>query len=344
MFSFAYPWLLLLFLPFAGLLVYIWRRPLPTLKISTIRSFKASGGSRLRPAVIVPRIIFSLALAVLILALARPRYGDEKVIMRALGIDIMLALDVSGSMEVIDVPSDIKSHNELINSIKSGKVSRRIDVAKEEIGKFIDKRLNDRIGLIAFADLPYNVSPPTLDHAWLIQNMKRLEPGSIGNRTGIAGPVASAVQRLKDSESKRRVIVLFTDGSNNVEARLTPRQAAELAAQFDVVVYTVGIGSNSAYILQRDNFFGDRFVPIRDDFDEALLKDMAKISGGKYYHASDAEGLEKAMEEINKLEKTSIEQPRHIEYSEFGPQLAIAALILLLTGILLDRTIFLKVP
>ena len=144
-------------------------------------------------------------------------------------------------------------------------------MAKEEIIKFIEKRPNDRIGLVGFANLPYSACPPTLDHGWLIQNMNRLEPGVIGDKTGIAGPIASAVQRLKNSDSKRRVIVLFTDGSNNVDARVSPRQAAKLAKEFNIIIYTVGIGSNRAYALQR-GFFGTQFTEVQGEFDEKLLK------------------------------------------------------------------------
>ena len=217
-------------------------------------------------------------------------------------------------------------------------------MAKDEIAAFIAGRPNDRIGLIGFANLPYNVCPPTLDHAWLLRNLERLQPGSIGDKTGIAGPVASGVERLRKSDAKRRVMVLFTDGSNNVEARVSPRQAAKLAGEFDVTLYTVGIGSNRAYVLQRGGVLGDRFIPISDEFDEPLLKDMAESGKGKYYRAADSESLAAVMEEINKMEKTSVEQPRYIEYTEFGPRLVVAAMVMLLIAVVSGHSVFLKIP
>ncbi len=341
--SFAYPWLLLLFIPFALLLYYLWRRPLPTLRIPSLKPFAAARGSRKSLPLLLPFMLYAIAAALLILAVARPRHGDEKVVMRAQGIDIMLAIDLSGSMETIDVPNGITTERQLVDAIKAGKAKNRLEVAKDEIGKFIERRPNDRVGLVGFAELPYNVCPPTLDHGFLISNMERLKPGIIGDKTGIAGPVASAVQRLKNSDAKRRVIVLFTDGSNNVDARISPLQAARLAHDYDIIVYTVGIGSERGVVMQR-GFMGTQFVPVQGEFDEELLKEMAKSADGKYYRAFDAEGLGKVMEEIDKLEKTSVEQPKYIEYSEYGPKLVAAALVLLLLAFALENTVYLRVP
>lgn len=340
--SFAYPWLLLLLLPFALLVIRIWRRPLPSIRIPSLRPF-VSGNARRPLASRLPLILYSLAIAIVILALARPRYGSEKVLIRAEGIDIMLALDLSGSMQSIDVPGKISTENELRQAITSGAVKNRLEIAKDEVRNFIEKRPNDRIGLIGFAQLPYSLCPPTLDHAWLIANLDQLKPGIIGDKTGIAGPIASAVKRLKDSNAKRRVLVLFTDGANNVNSAITPLQAAKLAHDYDIVIYTVGIGSDRAFVLQR-TFMGEQFVPIEGEFDEDLLKEIAKTSEGRYYKAADAEGLAKVMNEINKLEKTTVEQPRYMEYSEYAPRLIALALTLLLLGFLAEHTVFLRLP
>jgi Ca-activated chloride channel family protein len=170
-----------------------------------------------------------------------------------------------------------------------------------------------------------------------------LKPGIIGDATGIAGPIASAVHRLKDADSKRRVLVLFTDGSNNVNAKISPRQAAKLANQFGVVIYTVGIGSSQAYVLQK-TMFGEQFVPIPGQFDEPLLKDIAKLSEGKYYRAADSEGMAKVMDEINKMEKTTKEQPRIIDYRELAPYFITAAIVLVLLAFALENTILLRIP
>jgi Ca-activated chloride channel family protein len=340
---FAYPWALLLYIPFIALVIYAWRKPLPSIRVSTAKPFLAVSSGNRPSSFRLPFMIFTIALALLICALARPRQGSEQVVIKAKGIDIMLAIDLSGSMESVDVSPGVTTEKQLYDLIKAEKVKGRLETAKQEIGKFIAKRPNDRIGLVGFAELAYNICPPTLDHAWLIANMTRLAPGVIGDRTNIASPIASSVSRLEKSDSKRRVMVLFTDGSNNIDDRITPRQAAKLAKRSDVVIYTVGIGSDNACVL-REGFGGLSFVPVKGAFDEKLLKDIAEYSDGKYYKAYDANGLENVMNEINRMEKTVIEQPKYIDYKEFAPTLIAMALALVLFSFLLENTVMLRVP
>lgn len=342
--NFAYPWMLLLYIPLIGLLIYALKRKNPTVIISSLKPFASGSGKKgfdLRTN--LPLLLYAIATAILILALSRPQKGIEELKQRAEGIDIMLAIDVSGSMQSIDIPEKYANGREVVAAVNSGKLKPRIDIAKEEIKKFIEKRPNDRIGLVAFAPLPYVACPPTLDHAWLFAHLERLQPGIIGDSTGIAGPITSAVNRLKSCDSKRKVVVLFTDGKNNVNAQITPLQAAKLAKTFDIITYTVGIGSKNAFIIQ-DGFMGKQLVQLKDEFDEKLLKDIADTTGGRYFTASDAEGLQKTMDEIDKLEKTSLEQPRYVDYRELAPPLVITAIIIILTGFILSSTIFLKVP
>ena len=342
----AFPWFLLLYIPFLGLVLYALKKRKPTIKIPSVKPFKSANPTgKLHLVAGLPFLLYSLATALLIFALARPQRGIELLKQKAEGIDIMLALDLSGSMDAIDLPDNFTGEpKDVIEAIQRKELKSRIDIAKEEIRKFIEKRPNDRIGLIAFAPLPYVACPPTLDHAWLEQHLVRLKTGIIDDGTNIAGPIASAVHRLKDSDSKRKVLVLFTDGSNNVKARVSPRQAAKLAKTFDVIVYTVGIGSQNAYIVQPNSFYGPILRPLGSQFDERLMKDIADISDGKYYTASDSEGLNKVMQEIDKLEKTTKEQPRYIDYSEFGPTLVGIALIMILLAFALEHTIMMKVP
>jgi Ca-activated chloride channel family protein len=287
--------------------------------------------------------MYSLAIILLIFALARPQLGTERVVIRAKGIDIIIAIDLSGSMQAIDIPKNINDEKELYAAIRSGKIQNRLESAKREIKHFIECRPNDRIGLIGFAEMAYNICPPTLDHAWLIANMNRLQPGIIGDRTGIASPIASAVHRLEKSDSKRRVMVLFTDGSNNIEDRISPRQAAKFAQTGNVVIYTVGIGSDDACVPQQ-TMGGVMLAPIKGEFDEKLLKDIAQFSEGKYYRAADADGLEKVMSEINKIEKTIIEQPKYIDYREFAPDVMLIAIIMTLLAFALEHTLWIKAP
>ncbi len=342
--TFAYPWLLFLYIPLAFIIWYFWfKKAMPALKVSSAKPFIEAKERSSRRSSRMPLLFYITASIVLVFALARPRVGSEKIIFRAKGIDIILAIDLSGSMQSLDIPRNITKESQLREGLKNGTIKNRLEVAKEEIKKFVEKRPNDRIGLIGFAQQPYNICPPTLDHGWLLDNLKRLKPGIIGQATGIAGPVASGVQRLDKSDSKRRVLVLFTDGSNTVNSRITPRQAAKLGQACDVVIYTVGIGSDNA-LIEDNSMFGRSYVQTRGTFDEPLLKDIAKISDGKYYHAYDAKGLADAMADINKIEKTTVEQPKYIDYKEFAPTLAVFVLILLFLGFFLENSIFLSIP
>ena len=341
MFEFAYPWVLfaLLLLPLLYMLERFWRKR-PSVVVSQTLPFKAASRKRWNPT--FPEYCRLLAAALLIIALARPRTGDEKVVVRAQGIDIVLALDMSGSMRAYDVPKSFTDPRKLLEAISKKEVNNRLEVAKTEIRRFIEKRPNDRIGLLGFADLAYSFAPPTLDHAWLLARLDSLKPGMIGDATGIASPIGSAVSRLKNAASPRRVLVLFTDGTNTAANRLTPEQAAKLAKEFNIVIHTVGIGSDNAYIL--DNSFGSRFIPAGDNFDEKLLRTIADTTGGSYFQADDAKALRQVMTEIDKMEKTTVEQPRYIEYREFAPRLAVAVAAFLLLAFVADHTWKMRLP
>ena len=344
--TFAHPYMFFLLVPLALVLLRAWFKPVPALRVPSLRPFKAASKgklSRINLRKLVPFLLYSIGGVMLIVALAGPREGMEEIRRRADGIDIMVALDLSGSMRAIDVPPGIRTERELETAMASGRVKDRLGTAKEEIAKFIEARPNDRIGLIAFAPLPYVVCPPTLDHAWLIANLDRLESGSIGDATGIAGPVASAVQRLKDSDSKRSIIVLFTDGANNVNAKITPRQAAKLANTFDITLYTVGIGSRNS-VMKLDSMFGSSFQRVEGSFDEKLLQEMADTTGGVYYKAADGESMAKAMAQIDQIEKTSVEQNIIVNWKEFYPLFCWLAIAFLLIGFAYEHALRVSVP
>ena len=338
MFEFACIYILFALLGVPLLWYYLkFVKSAPSIVIPCTAVFKKAAGKR--------RTTFSnwcylLACVLLIAALARPRTGDEKVIVRSKGIDIVLALDMSGSMQAMDVPRNITSADELAKAMNAGEVRNRLETAKEEIRKFILARPNDRIGLIGFADLAYSFSPPTLDHAWLLERLRTLEPGQLGDATGIASAVSSGVRRLKNSDAPRRVLVLFTDGANTAENRLTPMQSADLAKEFNCIIHTVGIGSDNAYVLAQ----GYGFQKIAGSFDEKLLSSIASVTGGTYFRAADKAGLKKVMSEINTLEKTNIEQPKYVEYKEYAPFLALLALLLILTGFFQENVLKVRVP
>lgn len=341
----AYPWMLAGIVP-ALLIWYYWayRKAQPGVKIPDAGYAGAGSDRRQRLVPRLPALLYGLALLILVGALARPRIGDEKLLVRSQGIDMIMVLDLSGSMRAVDVPRYITTEKALSDALASGKLKNRLEEAKTELAKFIAERPNDRIGLIGFAEYGFNLAPPTLDHDWLIQSLDQLKPGIIGDSTGIASPVASAIRRLAESPAPRRVLVLFTDGSNNVAHRLTPLQTAELAKEKNVVIYTVGIGSGNAFIPQEDMFGRMQYMPYRDEFDEKLLKEMAAKADGRYFHAADAEGMSEVMNEINRLEKTNFEQPKYVEYREFAPALAGIAVVLLLLGLLCENTRDLVLP
>lgn len=342
---FAYPWLLTLLLPALGLIAYYcFFKPQAGVIVAETASFKPAGKKFLSwKNAPFAAIMTSLALILLIIALARPRIGDEKFAVRNKGIDMIMVLDLSGSMQAVDVPEKITTTSALEQALKSGKLKNRLDAAKSELAKFIQRRPNDRIGLIGFAEYGYNLSPPTLDHDWLIAALEPLEPGIIGDATGIASATASAIRRLDKSTAPRRVMVLFTDGKNNVEHRLTPLATAELAKEKDILIYTVGIGGNNAFVYQ-ESIFGNRYVRYPGEFDEKLLQDMANITGGKYFRAADEQAMNNVMQEINALEKTNFEQPRYIEYREYSPILIAIAAVLLLLAVISKNTFERSIP
>lgn len=337
-FLFANPYILLFLLLLAGILFLYWKKPLPSLLFPSLLPFRklAEGKKAFPYRKFFPFLFYAIGAMLLIFALARPRSGMEEIKRRTEGVDIMIALDLSMSMSAYDLPEGL-SREEAAQAISRGSLLNRLDTAKKEIRNFILARPNDRIGLIAFAPMPYVACPPTLDHPWLLAHLQNFSLGMVGDGTGIAGPVASAVKRLQDSDSKRKVLVLFTDGRNNIHSRLTPLQAAESADTLGVTIYTVGIGSGNAAVLQQ-GFFGNSLQMVRGEFDEPLLKALAEKTKGRYYHASDGATMKEAMQEIDRLEKTPAEQEIHINWAEYYPTLALLALISLMTGFLLENS------
>ena len=274
-----------------------------------------------------------LALALLIVALARPRGGTVHRLTRRDGIDIVLALDLSGSMTLYDLPRGC-TDGEAIRRYLSGNPPDRLAAAKKAVKDFILRRPDDRIGLIGFADAAYRLSPPTLDHGWLLARLEQLAAGTVGERTGLASPIGEAAWMLKGSDAKRRVAVLFTDGFNTVGNRVTPEEAAKQAAEEKVILYTVGIGSGNAAAVERGGI-----MPVRDNFDAPLLEKLANTGKGRYFHASDPAGLIEVMRQIDRLEKTRRESPTFTEYDEYAPRIGLAALLLMLAGFIWDHAV-----
>lgn len=343
MILFHSPWWGLLIIPISVCLVVARNKQRPAFHFPSLAPVKAASAARQAGLFSMPLFLYAAGLVLLTIALIRPQFGIEKIIRTAQGIDIILALDASGSMEAYDAPADTRTERQLYRQISEGSVKSRIAVAKDALREFVEERPDDRIGLIVFATLPYVASPPTLDHDFLTGQLQQLKAGSLGGNTGIAAPVAAGTDRLKDSKAKRRVLVLFTDGANNVDDRITPEQAAKIAKTFDVVIYTVGIGGNRAYRLVR-GFGGTRLRHQPSDYNEELLKNMSEVTGGRFFKAGDAEGLKKVMAEIDALETTGLKQPVFVDYQERFFPFALSGLLLLLVGRYLEKTVFLVTP
>ena len=272
-----------------------------------------------------------LALVSFIVALARPRLGSETTRIQASGVDIMLLLDVSRSM---------LSEDFSIGASRAG----RIEVVKKVTEQFIRKRPNDRMGIIAFAGRPYLVSPLTLDHDWLLQNLERIQIGLVEDGTAIGSAIASGANRLKDKEAKTKLIVLLTDGDNNA-GKVMPLTAAEAAKALGVRIYTIGVGTQGEAPFPFTDPFGRkvyRNVPV--DFNPQTIQDIAKIANGIAYQATDTRSLEKILGEIDKLEKSKIEVEKIVNYRELFPWFLMAGLACLGTEILLSQTLWRRLP
>ncbi len=340
------PWVLFLLIPLALLVFYslVRREPSVLLPSNPVAPTKNTLLSRIKIYSLIPAIFYALAGIMMIVALAGPRFDTGEIKQRSEGTDIIVAIDLSGSMSAYDPSSRLRGDAEIRAAHSRGETKQRIEVCKEEVRKFIEARPNDRIGLIAFADLPFVVCPPTLDHAWLLKQLNSLSLHTIGDATGIASPIIAAIDRTKDSEADRKVMVLFTDGENTAQNKVTPEQAAQIAKKFSLVIHTVGIGSPRAYI-EQEGFFGRKtLVAYHEQFDEKLLKAIAAETGGKYYKASDEAAMREALAEIDKLEKTPAETPRVILHDERAGDVAGLALLFLLIGFFLSRTVFLRYP
>jgi len=272
-----------------------------------------------------------LASAFLIVGLARPQRALGQTPMTASGIDIVLALDVSGSMKALD----FKQGGERVN---------RIDVVKSVVTKFIDERPNDRIGIVSFAGAPYLVSPPTLDHDWLRQNLDRVTVGGADDGTAIGSAIAASVNRLRASHASSKVVILLTDGMSNA-GKVSPMAAAEAAKALGVKIYTVAVGvRGEAPIPVTDEFGNTRLVMAKVDVDEKTLEDVAALTGGAFYRATDTQSLEHIYEQINRLEKTTQVAQVADHQQELFAWAVLPGIALLGLGFGLDTNRFRRLP
>lgn len=317
-------WLFLL-LPFA-IAWYIWKRnkQQAALKISSIKGFKVSASwiTKLKPLLFVIRLI---ALSLIITALARPRTVDVSTKTKTTkGIDIVMSIDVSASM----LAKDLRPN--------------RLEALKEVAAEFINDRPNDRIGLVVYAGESFTKTPITSDKSIILGSLKDVKYDNVlENGTAIGMGLATSVNRLKDSKAKSKVIILLTDGSNNA-GFIDPKIASELAVEYGIKTYTIGIGTNGMALapvaIMPDGSF--QYGRVQVEIDEDLLKEIAKVTGGKYFRATNNKKLQQIYQEIDKLERTDIEEFKFYNYEEKFRSLALLALFLIFVEFLLRYTVF----
>lgn len=325
--TFMNPEFFWLFLSLPALIAWqIWKRKqqTATLKISSVKGFKGSRSflPKLKPVLFVFRI---LALSFLIVAMARPRTVDvSNKTKTTKGIDIVMAIDVSSSM----LARDLKPN--------------RLTALKKVAANFVENRPNDRIGLVLYAGEAYTKTPVTTDKAILTQALSEIRyDRNLADGTAIGMGLATAVNRLKDSKAKSRVIILLTDGVNN-SGMIEPETASNIAKEYGIKVYTIGIGTNGMaefpYALAPNGDFIFRMMPV--EIDQELMKSIARKTDGKYFRATSNSRLKEIYDEINKLETTEIEELKYYDYDEKYRPFLYAAGILLLMEIGLRQTLF----
>lgn len=321
-----YLWLLTLLVLMIG--YYVWR----TLQGGAAIRISSVAGVVRAPKTVryylrhLPFALRAAAFALLVVALARPQDVEQNVRTNTEGIDIMLAIDVSGSMLARDFKPD------------------RITAAKEVAGSFIADRYGDRIGLVAFAGEAFTQSPLTTDQSTLQTLLARIRSGLIEDGTAIGNGLATAINRLRESEAKSKVIILLTDGVNN-RGEIAPLTAAEIAKAQGIRVYTIGVGTEGMAPYPAIDMFGNiTFVNQKVEIDEKTLTAISDMTGGKYFRATDKAKLKAIYDEINQLEKSKVEVTEHVSYHELYLAWVLAALGLLLAEFLLANLVLKRIP
>jgi Ca-activated chloride channel homolog len=327
--TFALPWMFL-FLPVLIALAW-WRFGFERKTIAPLNAASSELWDGVRPSWrvrlrFIPTLLRILVAAFLVVTLARPQSGRTYTVTEGDGIDIIIALDISGSMAARDFePND------------------RLFVAKQTIEKFIEGRKVDRIGLVLFSSKAFTQTPLTLDYGIIRQFLEKAQIGMIEDGTAIGMALVTATNRLRDSTAKSKVVVLLTDGDNNA-GRVDPVTAANLAGAVGVRVHTIGVGSDGpAYVPVKNPLLGTQLVRQYFRLDEQSLKSIADATGGKYYRATDAKSLETVFEDIDKLEKSPYEIKTFTDFTDRYPIALAIALVLLLLEIALSNTVFRRV-
>lgn len=338
LYEWAYPYMFLLFLPLIGLI--IWKeffeknKKQPTFQVSSVNVFKAWGNKGRVPLLKINQWFVYVALALMIVALARPQTASEKSKRTVDGLDIVIVLDISDSMLI----EDMKPFN-------------RLEAAKETISEFIKKRSSDRIGVVIFAGEAFTLVPPTLDYQLVTSRVSEIttaQQARIKDGTAIGVAMAAGAARLKDSQAKSRVMIFLTDGENN-SGLIDPETGLEIAKGYGIKIYSIGLGKSGPTKLPiyTTDVFGNktkRYQNFESTVNDELLTQMAKVTGGQYFRATKEDSLTGVFSEINKLETTKIEETKYVLYNEHFAFFLWPGLILFVLSHLLQLTVLRRGP
>jgi Ca-activated chloride channel family protein len=331
MFRFASPLFLLLFFVIAGaVFLKLRRKSTNHIRVSSLSGFESFGETMMvRLSRLVPYLKI-LALSLLIIALARPQWGDKKINVTTEGVNIILALDLSGSMRALDFKKD-------------DKIVTRLAAVKHVVHDFIMEREGDRIGMVVFGSNAFTQLPLTRDYNTIAFILDKLKIGAAGPMTAIGDAIGISLKRLEDIKSKSNIIILLTDGKSN-SGELSWQDATKIAAKRNVKIYTIAVGTKGEAPFLVNDAFGKRYVYQRVDVDLDALKQIATETNGSFFEARDIKSLGSIYTMINNLEKTKVDVEKWVEYKELYPGLLLAGLLILLSYIILSNTRFLRVP
>ncbi len=340
MFRFASPWFLVLLVPVLGFLIHrvrqesVWffrsKHGGSGIRVSSLAGLEASPftlgiwGAKFLP-------LFKVAaLSLMILALARPQAGSQKINMITEGVNIILALDLSESMRALDFKLDKK-------------IVTRLGAVKGVVGRFIMEREGDRIGMVVFGSNAFTQLPLTRDYNTIAFMLEHLKIGAAGPKTAIGDAIGISLKRLEDVKSASNIIILLTDGQSNA-GHLAWQDAVKIAAQRGVKIYTVGVGSKGQAPFLVDGLFGKEYVYQQVNVDWDALKTIAETTGGSFFKARDTQSLETIYKMINSMEKTRVEVEKWVEYRELYRGFLIPGMILYLVCLVLGQTRFMRIP
>ena len=328
-FRFEDPWLLLILLSLP-ILILRERTIASVINYSSLASLKAVSRQHSKVKAMVPIILRFLAITLFIIAFARPQEGHKRTEILSQGVDIVLAIDTSGSMQALDFK-------------KNETQVTRLSVVKDVVAEFVKNREMDRIGMVVFGANAFTQCPLTLDQNILLSFLDKLKIGMAGDATAIGSAIGISARRLKDLKSKSKVIILLTDGRNNSGA-ISPLQAAEIAKSLGIKVYTIGVGKRGKAPFLVNSIFGKRLIYQNVDIDEEVLNKISKMTDAKYFRATDLKSLKDIYKQIDLLEKSEVKSIDHSEHKELFHYFLIPGLILLLTEIVFSNSFLRRLP